>query len=66
MRRDIVARSSQLQLLDLALEFRFVLKAIVAGQATHDFAALQSLRIRLKFSQAIPAMAARSLCPILC
>jgi hypothetical protein len=28
-----------LELLDFALEFRFVLKAIVTGQATHDLAA---------------------------
>jgi hypothetical protein len=32
-----------LQLLDFALEFRFVLKAIVTGQATHDFAAFPIL-----------------------
>ncbi len=33
-----------LQLLDFALEFRFVLKAIVAGPAAHDFAALPILK----------------------
>ena len=32
-----------LELLDFALEFRFVLKAIVTGQATHDFAAFPIL-----------------------
>jgi hypothetical protein len=41
--RSALTSTIFLQLLCFALEFRFVLKAIVTGQATHDFAAFPIL-----------------------